>query len=135
MSRILQGGFVVLVIASGLTAACEARQGTTPMPEAARTDILSIDDATGLWRVIDPDGAGTCLIALSRFSGPGGGYGVQVESCTLPLLARSVAWRPIEGGLELIGASGDRIAAFHQRGVDDFCSVEGGYHLERAPLA
>ena len=135
MSRIVYGAFVISVIASGLTGACEARQRATPMPETASAGVLSIDDATGLWRVVDPNGSGTCLIALSRFSAPAGGYGVQVESCALPALAGSVGWRPVEGGFELTGSSGNRIATFHRRSDDDFESAEGGYRLERAPLA
>lgn len=105
------------------------------MPVASTSNILPIDDAIGLWRVTDPNGSGTCLIALSRFSTPSGGYGVRVESCAIPLLAKAAGWRPIEGGFELTGGSGSEIVTFHRRGVDDFGSVEGDYRLERAPVA
>lgn len=99
--------------------------------------VIAIEDAMGLWRATSGNGGATCLIALSRFARTedANSYGVHVEACAIQAFAAAVGWRPVAGGFELIGPAGKTLAAFHRRDVDAFNAVEGGYRLERAPLA
>jgi hypothetical protein len=105
--------------------------------ETTGAGVIAIEDATGLWRAIAENGGATCLIALSGFvrTEAPNSYGVHIEACGIPALAAAVGWRPVVGGFELIGAADKPLAAFRRRDVDAFNAVEGGYSLERAPLA
>ncbi|QTC91195.1 hypothetical protein [Brevundimonas goettingensis] len=105
--------------------------------ETGDRGVIAIEDATGLWRATSGDGGATCLIALSGFarSEDTTSYGVHIEACAIQPLAAAVGWRPVVGGFELIGPAGKTLATFDRRDVDLFNAVEGGYRLERAPLA
>ena len=142
MSWVLRTAALALLTSSGLTGGCEAREAPMSIDKTGghETDghgVIAIEDATGLWQATSPDGRATCLIALSRFARTedANSYGVHVEACAIQTLASAVGWRPVVSGFELIGPAGKTLAAFHRRDVDAFNAVEGGYRLERAPLA
>jgi hypothetical protein len=133
----MQGLVVFSFAAFGLTGGCEARETAMSIHETARPGVLAVDEGIGFWRVVSADGRAVCKIALDRFARDdrAGEYGVHIETCSVPALASAVGWRPVDGGFDLIGPAGQTVATFHRRGVDDFSAVEGGYRLERAPLA
>lgn len=56
------------------------------------SQVISVEEAIGLWRVSSRSGPGECLIALGRLP-RGDSCGVQVEIYYLPLFAKAVTWR------------------------------------------
>jgi phage baseplate assembly protein gpV len=95
---------------------------------------LSVEDATGSWRLTADDAAADCLIALSPFSS-GKGYGVRVGGCSVPIFLTATNWRLVDGGIELVDTAGTVIVQFRRVNVDAFVSVDGTYHLERAAIS
>lgn len=100
-------------------------------PEPHSITVLPVEDAQGVWRVSSTSGGGECQISLVNAPSQRD-YGVQVERCSLSLFASVSAWRPTQGGFELLGRDGRPIIRFRQTGVDAFVSTDGVYRLERA---
>ncbi len=94
------------------------------------------EGATGFWRVTahSEAGEGECLMALNRLP-VDGAYGVHLEVCSIGLFKKAAAWRPVDGGFELLGADQTVITRFKKAGEDAFATADDSYRLERAPLA
>jgi hypothetical protein len=126
---------VVLLCASATAGACLSEEAAMPPSQAVP---MQADAVFGLWaaRVTGgPDrGPPACRLGLGRVA-QGEAYGVLVEACTAPGLAGARAWRPVEGGFELLDDAGRRLARFQAEGVDAFRSDDGRFRLERARVA
>lgn len=121
------------LVAASCTVACYAQEPPMSNGASRSAQASAVEDAMGLWRVSPRSGPGECLIALGRLP-RGEAYGVQVESCSLPLFAKAVAWRPITSGFELQSRDGSQLIGFRQTGEDTFVTADGAYRLDRAPL-
>ncbi len=107
---------------------------TSSASDDASTDIASVDDVVGYWRIADRKAGGQCVISLNRLR-QGADYGVHIERCGIAALSKAVAWRPVEGGFVLNDGAGVALARFRQLGVDAFISTDDAYHLDRAPIS
>lgn len=101
-------------------------------PASGPVEVLSIAEVSGLWSLRPETGEGRCRIALNKLP-VAGGYGVQIESCTLAAVAGGQSWRPVEGGFELLGDQGRVLMRF--RRVDANAFTAEGYRLTPAPMA
>jgi hypothetical protein len=128
------------IAALSLASACSAEE--TPMPSqtpkplatpASTADrVLSIDEISGLWSLRPDMGEGRCRVALNKLPAAGG-YGVQIESCTVAAVASGRSWRPVKDGFELLGEQGRVLMRFRRLDVNTFTAE--GYRLTPAPMA
>lgn len=135
MARYRLLAYAGLALGLGLSSACRAEM--SPMTEtrssrdqtAARGD--AVEAAFGLWRIADAHGSAYCLVALNR-QASGSDYGVHIDSCGMPELGMIRAWRPTEGGFELLRYGSSPGLSFRQTGVDSFETRDGALKASRA---
>ena len=107
------------------------------MTSPASTSSQAVpQDAVGLWRISIAGGAGGCLLALN-LSPAGDGYGLVLEDCRLPELAKARSWRMTQNGLEMRDEHGAVLTRLRRRNVDSYKAEGQGpaYLMERAPLS
>ena len=77
-----------------------------------------------------------CLLALN-LSPAGDGYGLVLEDCRLPELAKARSWRMTQNGLEMRDEHGAVLTRLRRRNVDSYKAQGQGpaYLMERAPLS
>lgn len=114
------------------TPAPAATSFATAAPAGQSAKVLSINEISGLWSLRPEAGAGRCRIALNKLPADGG-YGVQIEACTVPAAAAGRSWRPVEDGFELLGEQGRVLMRFRRIDVNTFTAE--GYRLTPAPMA
>ena len=115
------------------TAACYE---TPLMPDTAVTVTKPApQDVVGLWRISTSSDARRCLLALNLNAAPGG-YGVVLEDCRLPNIAKARSWRTTPTGIELRDENGAILARLRRDTVDAYDTESEGldYRMERAPL-
>lgn len=120
-----------LLLAAG---ACHAREPASMSQTHQPGGTATVDDVVGLWTIRLDGQSGFCTLALNRLPVQDG-FGVQIETCTLPTFATAARWRQTDEGFELVNEGGGRLQAFRQTGVDGFAAADGTARLERAPLA
>lgn len=128
---------VPIFIWAAAASAAACRSEAPPVTLAAPSPSPATpQDAVGLWRISVEGEARSCLLALN-LNASEGGYGVVLEDCRLPDLARARSWRLTSDGLELRAADGAVLISLRRRTVDAYEARSGGvaYRMERAPLA
>ena len=107
-----------------------------PIKNSSFKDAALVEASTGFWRVISRSGSGEgdCLLALNRLPVEQA-YGVHLEACSIGLFKDAAAWRPVDGGFELLGRDQAVLIRFRKAGEDDFVATDDRYRMERAPLA
>lgn len=133
--------FAVAALAGVTTASAAACSETPAMTASGSTPSApvaaqpSAQDAVGLWRLSTPDDARGCLLALN-LDAAAGGYGVVLEDCRRPDLAKARSWRLTRDGLDLHDARGGVVLSLHRRNVDAYegRNESAAYRMERAPL-
>lgn len=118
--------------APDLTPASAAPKPSAQSATSAPAGVLSIDEISGLWSLRPETGEGRCRIALNKLP-TAGGYGVQIESCTIAAVADGRSWRPVEDGFELLGDQGRVLMRFRREDMNAFTAE--GYRLTPAPMA
>lgn len=125
--------FGLVVLAAG---ACHSGERSVSNSSAGPRDAVAVEAATGFWRIVSraESGEGGCLLALNHLP-VADAYGVHLEACSIGLFKKAAAWRPVEGGFELLGPEQAVIIRFRQMGEDVFTAADGRYRMEREPLA
>jgi hypothetical protein len=115
-------------------AACQDKESASMTQTAPPEDQFGLDAAVGQWTLSQDGSSDTCIFALNRLASPGG-YGVQIELCSIAGIGHAVSWRPTDRGFELLDTGGAVVGSYRQTGVDAFESADGTARLERTPLA
>lgn len=126
--------FIWAGAASAAACRSEAPPVNAPAPAPASSSAVA-QDAVGLWRISAQGDAKSCLLALN-LDPSNGGYGVVLENCRLPDIAKARNWRLTSDGLELRGEGGAPLLSLHRRTVDVYEAQSSGvaYRMEREPL-
>ena len=124
---------VVWAFAASASACSGAPPMTTP---ASAPSHATPQDAVGLWRMSIAGEARGCLLALN-LSPAGDGYGLVLEDCRLPELAKARSWRMTQNGLEMRDEHGAVLTRLRRRNVDSYKAQGQGpaYLMERSPLS